>query len=89
MRTSSTSSTITPTWPVPLETMTILPGSLGARPIRAARSKIGMILPRRPITPRIQGTSDATERGSLKRMISCTAPIGSAYSSLPSEKTTS
>src|SRR4051795_1228330 len=48
-----------------------------------------MILPRRPITPRIQGTSEATERGSVKRMISCTAPMGSAYSSLPSEKTTS
>ena len=48
-----------------------------------------MILPRRPMTPRIHGTSEATERGSVKRMISCTVPMGSAYSSLPSEKTTS
>jgi hypothetical protein len=48
-----------------------------------------MILPRRPITPRIQATSEATERGSVKRMISWTAAMGSAYSSLPSEKTTS
>jgi len=48
-----------------------------------------MIFPRRPMTPRIHGTSDATERGSLNRMISWTAPMGSAYSSLPSEKTTS
>src|SRR3954451_1591968 len=48
-----------------------------------------MILPRRPITPRIHGTSEATERGSVKRMISWTAPMGSAYSSEPSEKTTS
>ena len=39
-----------------------------------APAKIGMILPRRPITPRIQGIS---------------VPIGSAYSSLPSGKTTS
>src|SRR4051794_10276692 len=48
-----------------------------------------MILPRRPITPWIHGWSEATERGSVKRMISCTAPMGSAYSSPPSEKTTS
>src|SRR3954447_18854360 len=48
-----------------------------------------MILPRRPMTPRIHGTSEATERGSVKRMISWTAPIGSAYSSEPSENTTS
>ena len=48
-----------------------------------------MILPRRPMTPRIHGTSEATERGSVKRMISWTAPIGRAYSSLPSENTTS
>ena len=65
-------------------------GVAGRRgPCRAARSKIGMILPRRPMTPRIQAASDATERGSVKRMISCTAPIGSAYSSPPSENTTS
>src|SRR4051812_10048403 len=48
-----------------------------------------MILPRRPITPWIHGTSEAIERGSVKRMISCTAPMGRAYSSVPSEKTTS
>jgi hypothetical protein len=34
----------------------------GVEPMREARSKIGMILPRRPMTPRIHGTSDATER---------------------------
>ena len=91
VRTSSTSSTMTPTWSVPVSRITILPGSLSApgSSRRAARSKIGMILPRRPMTPRIHGTSDATERGSVKRMTSCTAPMGSAYSSLPSEKTTS
>src|SRR4051812_28342595 len=50
---------------------------------------MGMILPRRPITPRIHGTSEATERGSVKRMISCTEAIGRAYSSEPIEKTTS
>src|SRR3954464_11758775 len=48
-----------------------------------------MIFPRRPMTPRIQCASEATKRGSVKRMISCTAPIGRAYSSFPSEKTTS
>ena len=48
-----------------------------------------MILPRRPMTPRIHGTSEATERGSVKRMISWTDPIGRAYSSLPIENTTS
>src|SRR3954470_19272174 len=48
-----------------------------------------MILPRRPMTPWIHGASEAIERGSVKRMISCTAPMGRAYSSLPSEKTTS
>ena len=42
-----------------------------------------MILPRRPMTPRIQAASEATVRGSVKRMISCTEPIGSAYSSAP------
>ena len=41
------------------------------------------------MTPRIHGTSDVTVRGSVNRMISWTAPIGSAYSSLPSENTTS
>ncbi len=48
-----------------------------------------MILPRRPMTPRTHGTSETTERGSVKRMISWTVEMGSAYSSLPSEKTTS
>ena len=44
--------------------------------MRAARSKIGMILPRRPMTPRIQSASEATARGSVKRMISCTCADG-------------
>ena len=48
-----------------------------------------MILPRRPMTPRIQAASEATARGSVKRMISWTEAIGSAYSSPPSENTTS
>src|SRR3954468_6355449 len=48
-----------------------------------------MILPRRLITPRTQPASAPTERGSVYRMISWTWRIGSAYSSLPSVKTTS
>ena len=66
--TSSTWSTMTPTCEAPVSTITILPGSVSAAigtPMRAARSKIGMILPRRPITPRIHFASDATERGSV------------------------
>jgi hypothetical protein len=67
VRTSSTSSTMTPTWPVPDSTITILPGSVPtfSSSMREARSKIGMILPRKPITPRIQAASDATVRGSV------------------------
>ena len=37
VRTSSTSSTMTPTWPVPVSRMTILPGSLSVRRARAVR----------------------------------------------------
>src|SRR3954463_6957137 len=41
------------------------------------------------MTPRTQASSEATERGSVQRMISWTCVMGSAYSSSPSEKTTS
>src|SRR4051794_27688764 len=47
-----------------------------------------MILPRSEMTPRIHGSRADTERGSVKRMISWTLAMGSAYSSLPNEKTT-
>src|SRR3954451_5985101 len=41
------------------------------------------------MTPRTLGSDEATDRGSVNRMISWTWVMGSAYSSSPSEKTTS
>src|ERR1700712_2325001 len=41
------------------------------------------------MTPRTLGSDDDTVRGSVKRMISWTCVMGSAYSSSPREKTTS
>ena len=65
VRTSSTSSTMTPTWPAPVSTMTILPGSVAARRAEAR----GEVEDRDDLAAQADdaadpGTSEATERGS-------------------------